>query len=83
MASSSLSYGSFIVAENDLLQKEYLPKQRATMASLNSLAGSLVFAIVAYSLGLFADSLGPINALLILQVGVLITIWIYWKLLKK
>ena len=53
------------------------------MGSLNSLLGSIAFAIVSLALGLFADKLGPIKALLIIQVSMVVTIGIYWKLFKR
>jgi MFS family permease len=53
------------VCETKLLQTEFNHKQRATMGSLNSLAGSLFFAIFAIFLGFLADKYGVRNALLI------------------
>lgn len=65
MSSTSLMFGASNVAENKLLQTEFTHKQRATMGSLNSLFGSIFFAIFAVILGTFADSYGARNALLI------------------
>ncbi len=68
MSSSSLLYGVQNVAKESLLQKEYRQEQRATMGSLNSFAGSILFAIVSISLGSIADALNPAKALLIVTI---------------
>ncbi len=65
MASTSLLFGVSSVSENKLLQSEFTSRQRATMGSLNSLAGSLFFSIFAIILGIFADKFGARNAILI------------------
>ena len=54
MSSTSLSYGVATVAENGLMQKEFTSHQRATMGSLNSLAGSLLFGAAAIVVRFFA-----------------------------
>lgn len=53
------------------------------MGSLNSLAGSLFFAVVAYLIGTLADRFNPAQALLFIQVFSLLNLWIYWKLFKR
>ncbi len=83
MATSSLFYGVASTAKENLLQKEFNSNQRATMGSLNSLFGSMLFAIISFMLGLFADKLGPTKALLIIQIFMIVVIGIYWKLFKK
>ncbi len=65
MASTSLLFGASSVSENKLLQTEFTSHQRATMGSLNSLAGSIFFSIFAIILGIFADKFGARNAILI------------------
>ncbi len=80
MSVSSLSYGVGEVAKGTLLQKEFTNEQRATLGSINSLAGSLLFGVVSFLLGLSADFLGPIKALLILQVLLILPLGIYWKI---
>ena len=79
---NSLGFGLSSVASSSLLQKEYTKEQRATMDSLNSLAGSLFFGIFAFILGSVADKFGVINALLFVQVVSLPTLFIYFKLFK-
>ncbi|MFC1727265.1 MFS transporter [Patescibacteria group bacterium] len=83
MSSTSLLFGVSTTAKENLFQKEFTSAQRATMGSLNSLFGSIAFAIVALVLGIFADKLGPIKALIAVQVCMFITIGIYWKLFKR
>ncbi|MEA2056346.1 MAG: MFS transporter [Patescibacteria group bacterium] len=83
MSSSSLFYGVTSTAKDNLLQKEFSSSQRATMGSLNSLFGSIAFAIASFILGSFADSIGPVKALLVIQVLLSVTIGIYWVLFKK
>jgi len=65
MTTTSLLYGVNETATKKILQKEFSDKERATMGSLNSLFGSISFAIFAVILGLLADKLGPRDALLI------------------
>ncbi|MFA5828172.1 MAG: MFS transporter [Candidatus Shapirobacteria bacterium] len=83
MASSSFSYGVGSVAKDTMFQREFTDKQRATMVSLNSLAGNLFFALFAFLLGFIADKLSPGQALIIGEIIVLPVVFIYWKLFKK
>jgi hypothetical protein len=64
------------------MHKEFTNEQRATMGSLDSFAGSIVFGILAILLGLTADLLSPAKAILILQVFQIGNLFIYWKLFK-
>lgn len=80
MSSTSIFFGVTSVAKNALLMREFTNEQRATMGSLNSFAGNIVFGILAFILGLLADSLSPARALLILQIFQLGNLYIYWKL---
>lgn len=82
MTTTSLWYGAAQVSKSTLLQKEFTDKQRATMGSLDSLLGSIFYGIVAICLGFVADKLTPAKALLISQVILLPTLWLYWKLFK-
>lgn len=83
MSTGSLYYGLRSVAQSNLFQKEFTKDQRATMGSLNSLFGSIAFAVVSLLLGYAADVIGPVKALLIVQLCGVSTIWLYWKLFKK
>ncbi|MBI2196167.1 MFS transporter [Candidatus Daviesbacteria bacterium] len=80
MSATSLAYGSSEVAKNSLLQKEFSDEQRATLGSINSLAGSILFGVVSFSLGLFADKIGPLRALIIINILLAIPILLLWKL---
>ncbi|MBI2074470.1 MAG: MFS transporter [Candidatus Levybacteria bacterium] len=81
-STNSFFYGVSKVAKNNLMQLEFTQQQRATMSSLNSLAGNLCLAVVAVSIGLVADRLGPAKTLLILQAYQLAHLWIFYKLAK-
>ncbi len=80
---NSLFFGIGTVANKTLLHKEFTDRQRATMDSLNSFAGSLFFALFAFTIGLIADNIGPTNALLICVVLSISVLLIYWNLFKK
>jgi len=82
MASTSVFFGITSVTKSALLQKEFTNKQRATMGSLNSFAGSIFFGFVAFMLGFIADKLSPAQAIILLQAFQLVNIVIYWKLFK-
>lgn len=83
MSTTSLHYGVSNVARSSLMQKEFTDHQRATMGSLNSFAGSIFFAITAFSLGLMADRLNPSQALILLEIFMLVNVYVYWKLFKS
>gem|GEM_PF-2541911 len=53
------------------------------MSSLNSLGGSIGFAIISVVLGNFADSMGPAKALIYLTVISLPIIYIYWIIFRN
>jgi MFS family permease len=76
-------FGVGETANGDLMHKEFTDKQRATMGSLNSLVGSLVYAILAIAVGLVADKLGPAITILILAVLSISVVVIYANLFRK
>lgn len=80
---TSFGFGTGIVAQSSLLQKEFSDEQRATMSSLTSLAGSLFFAIAAFVLGTWADKVGPTYALLTGQLLSISVLFLYWRLFKN
>lgn len=82
MSSTSIIYGVLSVAKESLLQAEYKPAQRATMGSLNSLGGSLLFGIIAFLLGTIGDTLSPAKALLFSQFFTAATIIFYLRIAK-
>ncbi len=79
---NSFFFGLGSTAEKSLLHKEFSDKQRATMSSLNSLAGNLFFSLLIFIIGLIADAWGPVKALLLGEFLIIIVIPIYWKWLK-
>lgn len=79
----SILYGVGSVAEQSLMQKEFSNHQRATMSSLNSLGGSIGFAIMSVFLGGLADYMGPAKALVLLTFISLPIIYLYWRLFSN
>ena len=82
MSSTSLFYGVTKVSTSSYLQKQFTPNQRATMESLRSLGESVLFAILAFLLGLIGDNIGPAKTLFVAQIIALIGTYIYWQTLK-
>lgn len=83
ISTASLSHGSGIIAQSTLMQEQFSEKQRATMGSLNSLLGSLLFGVAAYFIGIVADLYSPATALIVCQVIMLPVAFIYLKVFKK
>ena len=83
MASNSIFYGINSVAKSGLIQKEFTDEQRATMGSLNSFAGSIIFAVFSFLLGALADRTGVIPALIAAALLSLIPLALYWKALAR
>lgn len=83
ISSSAIFWGPGEVAEISIFQQEFTEKQRATIASLNSFLSSLLFAVVAYFAGMIADSFGPVKALLVIQLLILPTLILDWKLYRR
>lgn len=82
MGTTSLGYGLGQVATNMLLQKEFSQKQRATMGSLNSLFGSVCFAIVAVGLGFIGDKIGPTYTLILIHLLLFTPLLLYRQIFK-
>ena len=78
-----LLYGVTEVSKNKLMQLEFTDHQRATMSSLNSLFGNVTFSIIFIVLGIFADSIGPAKALILLTLASISTTYIYYLLFKN
>lgn len=83
LSATSLLYGVGSISKNTLLQKEFTDHQRATMSSLNSLGGSVGFAIMSLVLGGLADAMGPAKALIILTILSLPVTYLYYLLFKN
>lgn len=82
MGTTSLTFGLGETSTNMLLQKHFTAKQRATMGSLNSLAGSIAFGLVAIVIGRLGDFYGPRIALVATQL-LLLTPLIFYRLIFK
>jgi len=80
---TSFFFGLAATARGDLLQKEYSTIHRATMGSLNSLAGSIFMGLCAVLLGTLADKIGPVKSILIGEILVFCTVVFYVRLLKQ
>ncbi|MCO1577299.1 MFS transporter [Crossiella sp. SN42] len=74
----SPAYGMSTIAQQTLLQREFTDRERATMGSLASLLGSVLYAFVALGAGLVADRWGIVAALLAIQAVVLIALPLAW-----
>ena len=74
----SPAYGMSTIAQQTLLQREFTDRERATMGSLASLLGSVLYALVALGAGLVADRWGIVAALLAIQAVVLIALPLAW-----
>lgn len=82
MALNSIFFGVNTVARAGLMQREFTDEQRATMGSLTSFGGSLVFAVFSFLLGALADRIGVIPALVSAAVLSLIPMAMYWRVLR-
>ena len=82
MALNSCFYGVNTVAKQSLIQQEFTDEQRATMGSLNSFAGSIVFAVFSFLLGALADRIGPVQALIVVTLLSIVPMALYWRALR-
>jgi MFS family permease len=78
-SATSFPSGLGWVALSSLQQKEFTDKQRATIASLNSLGASLLFGISIYALGFVADKIGTRYALLGAQILYATVLILYFR----
>jgi MFS family permease len=86
ISSSVLLYGAGTTAAESLKQQAFADEQRATMASLNALASSLLNAAFAVLIGLFADRMGPFASLLVIAlcfVSVIVCDWLLYRSLRQ
>lgn len=79
---TSISFGLREVAAEDLLQSRYSKEQRATMGSLVGLGGSLIYGVVAISVGVLADYIGLLNTMLLMQPILLIATFFFYRGIK-
>ncbi|WP_147433139.1 MFS transporter [Catellatospora citrea] len=74
----SPAYGMSTIAQQTLLQREFTDRERATMGSLASLLGSVLYALVALGAGLVADRWGIVAALFAIQAVALTALPLAW-----
>jgi MFS family permease len=77
MSATSLTYGVGSVSMNSLMQKEFTTRQRATMSSLSSLGGSMIFGVCSVLLGYIADIFGARWALIITNLVLILPLLLY------
>jgi MFS family permease len=78
MGTTSIFFGVKNVSLGGLMQREFTPHQRATMGSLTSFAGSLVFVPASLLLGWLADTIGVTPALIAVTVVLFTPLWFYY-----
>ncbi|HEV2412843.1 MAG TPA: MFS transporter [Candidatus Saccharimonadales bacterium] len=83
LSGNAFAYGVGVTANQTLMQKEFTDKQRATMGSLNSLGGNLLYAVVTFCVGLVADGIGPARTMLVLIVVSIPAVFLYRGLYRK
>lgn len=82
IATASTSYGPSVVAKSTILQNEFTNEQRATMASINSFMGNIIYSISAILVGMAADKFGVAKSLLVVHILLVSISIIYYKLYK-
>jgi len=70
------------VAKNVISNKLYTDKHRASLASIKSLVGSLIYAIAAIFVGLLADNIGVIKTLMFAQISKVLVVLVYNNIFK-
>lgn len=83
MSTTSLTYGVTTTAVNTMLQKEFTPRERATLGSLSSLFGSIGFGVLVILLGYIGDRIGPAWAMIIAHVSILSILYFYKKIFSE
>lgn len=80
MSSTAFNYGVGSVSMNSLMQKEFTDSQRATMASISSVFGSIFFGLCAVGIGYLGDVFGPAKGLIVVNILLLIPLIFYRKI---
>jgi MFS family permease len=83
LSSTSLLHGVNTVAQEGLRQRDFTTEQRATLGSLVSLGGSLLFALFSLVLGTLADQIGIAGALLVAQGIGCLPLALYWRVFRR
>jgi MFS family permease len=79
MATPSLVYGTSSVAQDTLQQHEFSDRERATIASIGSLLGNVIFAVVVILAGIATDKYGLRFTLLACETIGLAGLPLLWK----
>ena len=82
MSSTGFLYGITNVSKNKLLHEQFTNEQRATMSSMITFAGNIVFGIIAIGLASFVDRLGVRWTLLTLQIAFIPIILLYVQIFR-
>ena len=77
------AFGPGVVAGGTLMQRSFTDRQRATMGSLISLGGNLLYAVAVFALGWFADRVGAQYALLAAELTTISVVLLYWRLFGR
>lgn len=77
---ASILFGPAMISQGSLMQRAFSDAQRATMGSLNSLGGNLLFAVAVFGIGALADRIGPRYALLTAELLTISVTLLYWRL---
>ena len=83
MALGGAPFGPATVAIGTLMHQEFTDHQRATMASINSLLTSCLYAGFGLPIGVVADHWGVGAAILIGQLCLMPTIWLHWRIKRE
>lgn len=82
-AITSVSFGVREIAAEDLAQERYTKEQRATMGSLVSLGGTLIYGVTAIGVGILADYIGLMYTMLALQPLLLVATYFFYRGIQK
>jgi MFS family permease len=82
MSLTGFLYGITSVSKNKLLHEEFTDEQRATMYSIITFLGNILFGVVAIGIGMFADKLGAGRTLLIMQFAFIPIILLYLQVFR-
>ncbi|MBV9540283.1 MAG: MFS transporter [Alphaproteobacteria bacterium] len=80
---ASIMFGPAMVSLGSLMQKGFSDAQRATMGSLTSLGGNILFAIAMFAIGALADRVGARFALLAAEIATIPVTLLYWRLYRS
>jgi MFS family permease len=80
IAAASSTYGPSVVAKSTILQNEFTNEQRATMTSINSFVGNIIYSVSAIFVGMAADKFGVAKSLFVVQICMMSISLIYFRL---